>query len=169
MYVCMYVCMYDMYVCVCVCVCMYVYLHFFIYLFIYLSLLLAVRIWIQYCQFLMDNMEGQEGINEVRSIFEKAITAAGLHVTEVRASLRHWTMCNTAGYQRTALFCRLMIITHKQWQLIGAVYNTSILWSDIFKLFCKQSTTWWVIFEKHDIGAHVSGLWHKCEVEHWRA
>jgi hypothetical protein len=32
----------------------------------------------------MDNMNGSDGLSNVRSVFEKAITAAGLHVTEVR-------------------------------------------------------------------------------------
>jgi len=32
----------------------------------------------------MDIMEGEESLQEVRSIFEKAIIAAGLHVTEVK-------------------------------------------------------------------------------------
>ena len=31
----------------------------------------------------MDSMEGQDGIERVRAVFEKAITSAGLHVTEV--------------------------------------------------------------------------------------
>ena len=43
----------------------------------------AVRVWILYCQFMMDIMEGENSLEGVRSIFEKAIIAAGLHVTEV--------------------------------------------------------------------------------------
>lgn len=31
----------------------------------------------------MDNMEGDDGLTSVRDVFEKAIVAAGLHVTEV--------------------------------------------------------------------------------------
>ncbi|KAL9980223.1 hypothetical protein ACROYT_G008778 [Oculina patagonica] len=42
----------------------------------------SVRVWILYCQFMMDIMEGQESLQGVRSTFEKAIIAAGLHVTE---------------------------------------------------------------------------------------
>lgn len=44
----------------------------------------AVRVWILYCQFMMDIMEGEDSLQGVRSTFEKAIIAAGLHVTEVR-------------------------------------------------------------------------------------
>ena len=43
----------------------------------------AVRVWILYCQFMMDIMEGQDSLQGVRATFEKAIIAAGLHVTEV--------------------------------------------------------------------------------------
>lgn len=46
--------------------------------------ILAVKIWTLYCQFMMDIMEGQHSIEGVRSTFEKAIIAAGLHVTEVQ-------------------------------------------------------------------------------------
>ncbi|XP_031571571.1 squamous cell carcinoma antigen recognized by T-cells 3-like [Actinia tenebrosa] len=42
----------------------------------------SVKLWIEYCQFIMDNMEGDDSISNVRNTFEKAITAAGLHVTE---------------------------------------------------------------------------------------
>lgn len=42
----------------------------------------SVRVWILYCQFMMDIMEGEDGLQAVRSTFEKAIIAAGLHVTE---------------------------------------------------------------------------------------
>ena len=45
--------------------------------------ILAVKIWTLYCQFMMDIMEGQHSIEGVRSTFEKAIIATGLHVTEV--------------------------------------------------------------------------------------
>ena len=51
--------------------------HFFI------AILTAVRLWILYCQFMMDIMEGEDSLQGVRSTFEKAIIAAGLHVTEV--------------------------------------------------------------------------------------
>lgn len=47
----------------------------------------AVQVWILYCQFLMDTMEGEDSLQGVRSIFEKAIIAAGLHVTEVLYSI----------------------------------------------------------------------------------
>lgn len=47
-------------------------------------LILAVKIWILYCQFMMDIMEGQHSLEGVRSTFEKAIIGAGLHVTEVQ-------------------------------------------------------------------------------------
>ena len=43
----------------------------------------AVPIWILFCQFIMDTMEGEDSLQGVRSTFEKAIIAAGLHVTEV--------------------------------------------------------------------------------------
>lgn len=42
----------------------------------------SVRLWILYCQFMMDIMEGEDSLQGVRSTFEKAIIAAGLHVTE---------------------------------------------------------------------------------------
>lgn len=42
----------------------------------------SVRVWILYCQFMMDIMEGEDSLQAVRSTFEKALTAAGLHVTE---------------------------------------------------------------------------------------
>ena len=42
-----------------------------------------MRVWILYCQFMMDIMEGEDSLQAVRSTFEKAIIAAGLHVTEV--------------------------------------------------------------------------------------
>ncbi|XP_020902196.1 squamous cell carcinoma antigen recognized by T-cells 3, partial [Exaiptasia diaphana] len=42
----------------------------------------SVKLWIEYCQFIMDNMEGDDGLSNVRDVFEKAIVAAGLHVTE---------------------------------------------------------------------------------------
>lgn len=44
---------------------------------------LAVKVWTEYCQYVMDNMEGQEGIDDARAVFEKAITSVGLHLTEV--------------------------------------------------------------------------------------
>jgi len=47
------------------------------------AILTAVRVWILYCQFMMDIMEGEDSLQGVRSTFEKAIIAAGLHVTEV--------------------------------------------------------------------------------------
>ena len=47
------------------------------------AFLAAVRVWILYCQFMMDIMEGEDSLQGVRSTFEKAIIAAGLHVTEV--------------------------------------------------------------------------------------
>lgn len=49
----------------------------------FIVILTAVRLWILYCQFMMDIMEGEDGLQGVRSTFEKAIIAAGLHVTEV--------------------------------------------------------------------------------------
>ncbi|XP_048582482.1 squamous cell carcinoma antigen recognized by T-cells 3 [Nematostella vectensis] len=42
----------------------------------------SVKLWIQYCQFMMDNMETDQGLESVRATFEKALTSAGLHVTE---------------------------------------------------------------------------------------
>ncbi|KAK3753239.1 hypothetical protein QZH41_004454 [Actinostola sp. cb2023] len=45
----------------------------------------SVKLWIEFCQFRMDNMEGDDGISSVRDVFEKALTAAGLHVTEASA------------------------------------------------------------------------------------
>ena len=54
------------------------------FFFFFIAILAAVRVWILYCQFLMDIMEGEENLQEVRSTFDKAIIAAGLHVTEVK-------------------------------------------------------------------------------------
>lgn len=42
----------------------------------------SVQLWTLYCQFMMDIMEGEDSLEGVRSTFEKAIIAAGLHVTE---------------------------------------------------------------------------------------
>ena len=63
---------------------------------------------------MMDIMEGDNGIDSVRTTFEKAITAAGLHVTEV-------------GYMRVQSFLD---------RLIGFTYGLSFqcpqIWETIF-------------------------------------
>ena len=46
-------------------------------------MILATKIWQEYCQFLMNNIESPSDIDRARETFERAITAVGLHVTEV--------------------------------------------------------------------------------------
>eukprot|EP00112_Aurelia_sp_Birch-Aquarium-sp1_P005065 Seg1574.20 transcript_id=Seg1574.20/GoldUCD/mRNA.D3Y31 product="Squamous cell carcinoma antigen recognized by T-cells 3" protein_id=Seg1574.20/GoldUCD/D3Y31 len=43
---------------------------------------MSVRIWIEYCQHIMDSIESSSGMDAVRNIYEKAVTAVGLHLTE---------------------------------------------------------------------------------------
>lgn len=47
------------------------------------SFFLATKIWHEYCQFVMNNIESPADIERARNVFENAITAVGLHVTEV--------------------------------------------------------------------------------------
>ena len=49
-----------------------------------LAIFLGVRVWIQYCQVAMDGIQTANGIDNVRKLYERAVTAVGLHVTEVR-------------------------------------------------------------------------------------
>ncbi|EDO37342.1 predicted protein, partial [Nematostella vectensis] len=63
----------------------------------------SVKLWIQYCQFMMDNMETDQGLENVRATFEKALTSAGLHVTEVCTiglSTFRLTVCLAAQRER---------------------------------------------------------------------
>lgn len=43
----------------------------------------AVKLWTEYCQYVLDNMEGEDGVKDARAVFERAITSVGLHLTEV--------------------------------------------------------------------------------------
>ena len=42
-----------------------------------------MKLWTEYCQYVLDNMEGESGIKDARAVFERAITTVGLHVTDV--------------------------------------------------------------------------------------
>ena len=48
----------------------------------YLSLV-AVQIWIEYCSFALEKMADLGGMEFTRDIFERAITAVGLHSADV--------------------------------------------------------------------------------------
>jgi len=44
----------------------------------------AIQVWVLYCQFAVDKMEVfEEGVEFVRGVFERAVTACGQHVTKV--------------------------------------------------------------------------------------
>lgn len=44
----------------------------------------AMQVWVLYCQFAVDKMEMfEEGVEFVRDVFERAVTACGQHVTKV--------------------------------------------------------------------------------------
>ena len=45
-------------------------------------LLLGFGVWLEYVQFAVGGMGEENGIQKVRSVFERAITAVGLHVTK---------------------------------------------------------------------------------------
>ncbi|XP_046840830.1 squamous cell carcinoma antigen recognized by T-cells 3-like [Xenia sp. Carnegie-2017] len=65
----------------------------------------SVKLWTEYCQFVMDNMDGEAGIEEARMVFERAITAVGLHVTEGAAiwdGYREFEMALCDSYQTIA-------------------------------------------------------------------
>ena len=47
----------------------------------------AIQVWVLYCQFAVDKMEMfEEGVEVVRDVFERAVTACGQHVTKVMSS-----------------------------------------------------------------------------------
>ena len=46
------------------------------------DLYLAVSIWLEYVQFSIGGMAAQDGIIKIREVFEKALSSAGLHVTQ---------------------------------------------------------------------------------------
>ena len=47
----------------------------------------AIQVWVLYCQFAVDKMEQfEEGVEFVRDVFERAVTACGQHVTKVMRS-----------------------------------------------------------------------------------
>lgn len=43
---------------------------------------LAVSVWLEYVQFAIGGMAEEDGIQKTRDVFERAVTAAGLHVTK---------------------------------------------------------------------------------------
>ena len=45
-------------------------------------LILAVPLWLEYAQFSIGGMGEEGGIDRVRNVFERALAATGLHVTE---------------------------------------------------------------------------------------
>lgn len=48
------------------------------------SVVEAIQVWVLYCQFAVDKMEVfEDGIELVRSVFERAVTSCGQHVTKV--------------------------------------------------------------------------------------
>lgn len=51
-------------------------------LFNYFISYLAVEIWVEYAQFSIGGMDDKDGIKNIRSVCEKALTACGLHVTK---------------------------------------------------------------------------------------
>jgi hypothetical protein len=42
----------------------------------------AVSVWLEYVQFSIGGMAAQDGIIKIREVFEKALSSAGLHVTQ---------------------------------------------------------------------------------------
>lgn len=44
----------------------------------------AIQVWVLYCQFAVDKMEMfEDGVEFVRSVFDRAVMACGQHVTKV--------------------------------------------------------------------------------------
>eukprot|EP00795_Rhopilema_esculentum_P015566 gene15566-6831_t len=63
----------------------------------------SVRVWIEYCQVAMDGIQSANGIDNVRKLYEKAVTAVGLHLTEgssVWDSYREFEMEILQSYQQ---------------------------------------------------------------------
>lgn len=54
-----------------------------VYNLFYAQKFLAIKIWHEYCQYMMNNIESPADIERARNVFERAITSVGLHVTEV--------------------------------------------------------------------------------------
>ena len=42
----------------------------------------AVSVWLEYVQFAIGGMAGEGGMQHVRDVFERAVTAVGLHVSQ---------------------------------------------------------------------------------------
>lgn len=51
-------------------------------LLMYPCLFLAVSVWLEYVQYSIGRMAEEGGIEAIREVFEKSITACGLHVTK---------------------------------------------------------------------------------------
>ena len=69
-----------------------------IIIFIYI----AVDIWLEYIQFSIGGMNETDGINNVRSICERAIQFAGLHITKgniLWEAYREFETALLSGYQ----------------------------------------------------------------------
>ncbi|CAB3983959.1 Squamous cell carcinoma antigen recognized by T-cells 3, partial [Paramuricea clavata] len=65
----------------------------------------SVKLWTEYCQYVLDNMEGEDGLKDARDVFERAITSVGLHLTEgvsVWDGYREFEMTLYDSYQTMA-------------------------------------------------------------------
>ncbi|XP_028400531.1 squamous cell carcinoma antigen recognized by T-cells 3-like isoform X2 [Dendronephthya gigantea] len=65
----------------------------------------SVKIWTEYCQYVLDNMEGEDGLEDARAVFERAITSVGLHLTEgvsIWDGYREFEMALYDSYQTMA-------------------------------------------------------------------
>ncbi|XP_065663272.1 squamous cell carcinoma antigen recognized by T-cells 3 isoform X3 [Hydra vulgaris] len=63
----------------------------------------SVKLWHEYCQFVMNNIESPSDIERARSVFERAITAVGLHVAEgslIWDGYREFEMAILDSYQQ---------------------------------------------------------------------
>ena len=52
------------------------------FMFFYSVLPSAVAVWLEYVQFSIGGMGEKDGIQQVRDVFEKALSAVGLHVSK---------------------------------------------------------------------------------------
>ena len=73
-------------------------------------LILGPDVWFEYVQFAIGGMGEKDGIEKVRNVFERAITACGLHVTKgatIWESYREFENAILAGLQVCAYNFRL--------------------------------------------------------------